>query len=56
MFLVKYKWLVMLQDGHEICFVDDESFCQLSEVDPEAQSLLDRYIEKDEKRKKSTPS
>lgn len=42
----------MFQDGHEICFVDDESFCKLSEVDPEAQVLLDKYIEKDERRKK----
>lgn len=34
-------------DGHEICFVDDEAFRQLSQVDPEADKLLDRYISKD---------
>lgn len=43
-------------DGHEICFVDDESFRKLSEVDPEAQVLLDKYIEKDERRKKPSAS
>jgi len=39
-------------DGHEICFVDDESFRVLSEVDPKAETSLFRYIEKDEKKKK----
>lgn len=34
-------------DGHEICFVDEEGFSQLSEVDPEGNKLLDRYIGKD---------
>ncbi|RZB39322.1 glyoxalase domain-containing protein 4 [Asbolus verrucosus] len=34
-------------DGHEICFVDEEGFSQLSQVDPEGDKLLDRYIEKD---------
>ncbi|KAF2886214.1 hypothetical protein ILUMI_19958 [Ignelater luminosus] len=34
-------------DGHEICFVDDEAFRQLSAVDPEGEKLLDRYINKD---------
>ncbi|XP_063907697.1 glyoxalase domain-containing protein 4 isoform X1 [Zophobas morio] len=34
-------------DGHEICFVDEEGFSQLSEVDPEGDKLLNRYIEKD---------
>ncbi|XP_055843410.1 glyoxalase domain-containing protein 4 isoform X2 [Episyrphus balteatus] len=34
-------------DGHEICFVDEEGFSQLSAVDPEGDTLLDRYIEKD---------
>jgi lactoylglutathione lyase len=27
-------------DGHEVCFVGDEAFRQLSQVDPEADSLL----------------
>lgn len=34
-------------DGHEICFVDDEGFKQLSKVDPDGEKLLDRYIGKD---------
>lgn len=34
-------------DGHEICFVDDEGFRQLSQVDPDGEKLLDRYIAKD---------
>uniref|UniRef100_A0A1B6IVL6 VOC domain-containing protein n=1 Tax=Homalodisca liturata TaxID=320908 RepID=A0A1B6IVL6_9HEMI len=39
-------------DDHEICFVDDESFRILSEVDPKAEASLFKYIEKDENRKK----
>nr|CDS16518.1 glyoxalase domain containing 4 [Echinococcus granulosus] len=27
-------------DGHEICFVGDEAFCSLSQVDPKADELL----------------
>lgn len=34
-------------DGHEICFVDQEGFSKLSEVDPEGEKLLDRYIRSD---------
>lgn len=34
-------------DGHEICFVDEKGFSQLSAVDPEGDKLLDRYIGKD---------
>lgn len=34
-------------DGHEICFVDEEGFTQLSQFDPEGEKLLDRYIKKD---------
>jgi hypothetical protein len=40
----------ILQDGHEICFVDDEGFRKLSEFDPEGEKLLDRYISKDKSR------
>lgn len=32
--------LFVLQDGHEICFVGDEAFRQLSQVDPRADSLI----------------
>ena len=28
------------QDGHEICFVGDEAFRELSQVDPSAQEIL----------------
>jgi hypothetical protein len=41
---------LILQDGHEICFVDEEGFCKLSEFDPEGEKLLDRYIAKDKSR------
>ncbi|XP_017299166.2 glyoxalase domain-containing protein 4 [Diaphorina citri] len=41
-------------DGHEICFVGDEAFRQLSQVDPESDAMVDRYIQKDEERSKSS--
>lgn len=34
-------------DGHEICFVDDEGFSQLSQVDIKGDELLKKFIEKD---------
>lgn len=34
-------------DGHEICFVDEEGFSKLSEVDPEGDALLEKYIKRD---------
>lgn len=34
-------------DGHEICFVGDEAFRQLSQVDPQADSLLQSAIASD---------
>lgn len=34
-------------DGHEICFVGDEGFRQLSQVEPEANSLIERSILED---------
>ncbi|CAL7943099.1 unnamed protein product [Xylocopa violacea] len=34
-------------DGHEICFVDDEGFRQLSIPDYPSESILDRYIAKE---------
>lgn len=34
-------------DGHEICFVNDGPFRELSKVDPEGDKLLERYIGKD---------
>ncbi|KAL1140668.1 hypothetical protein AAG570_000598 [Ranatra chinensis] len=43
-------------DGHEICFVDDENFRELSQVDSEATILLERYIKKDEARQEAATS
>ncbi|CAH0406394.1 unnamed protein product [Chilo suppressalis] len=37
-------------DGHEICFVDDESFRQLSQVDPQSDADLDKFIKSDKSR------
>ncbi|KOB68343.1 Cytosolic juvenile hormone binding protein 36 kDa subunit [Operophtera brumata] len=37
-------------DGHEICFVDDESFRQLSQVDPASDADLDKFIKSDKSR------
>nr|CAH8838438.1 unnamed protein product [Trichobilharzia regenti] len=34
-------------DGHEICFVGDEAFRQLSQIDPKADSLLQSAINAD---------
>lgn len=34
-------------DGHEICFVDEEGFSELSQVDPEASKLLEKSVRKD---------
>lgn len=33
--------MILLQDGHEICFVGDEGFRELSKVDPAADKLID---------------
>lgn len=32
--------LLFIQDGHEICFVGDEAFRELSQMDPEGEKLL----------------
>lgn len=34
-------------DGHEICFVDDEGFRQLSVPDYPSEAILDRFIQKE---------
>lgn len=34
-------------DGHEVCFVDEESFNELSEFDPESDAALDKFISED---------
>jgi catechol 2,3-dioxygenase-like lactoylglutathione lyase family enzyme len=41
--------VIILADpnGHEICFVDEEGFTQLSEFDPKSDEALDKYIKKD---------
>lgn len=50
--MLRLPCMLLFQDEHEICFVDDESFRVLSEVDPKAEASLYKYIEKDEKRRK----
>ncbi|CAB0012874.1 unnamed protein product [Nesidiocoris tenuis] len=37
------------QDGHEICFVDEEGFSELSQYNPEEEKILDRFIAKEAK-------
>lgn len=41
--------VIILADpnGHEICFVDNEGFDQLSAFDPKSEADLDKYIKKD---------
>lgn len=41
--------VIILADptGHEICFVDDEAFSQLSEFDEKSEADLDKFIKKD---------
>lgn len=39
-------------DGHEICFVDEEGFSQLSQMEDSAEKMLDKYIGKDPFEKK----
>lgn len=34
-------------DGHEICFVNEEGFSELSKVDPKSDESLEKYIKKD---------
>uniref|UniRef100_A0A1B0D2W8 VOC domain-containing protein n=1 Tax=Phlebotomus papatasi TaxID=29031 RepID=A0A1B0D2W8_PHLPP len=34
-------------DGHEICFVNEEGFSELSQVDPKSDESLEKYIKKD---------
>ncbi len=42
-----YVIFCLPQDGHEICFVGDEGFRELSRVDPEADRLLSEAIAAD---------
>lgn len=41
--------VIILSDPNdlEICFVDEEGFSQLSQVDPEGDAELDKYIKRD---------
>lgn len=41
--------VIILSDptGHEICFVDDEGFTQLSQFDEKSEADLDKFIKKD---------
>lgn len=47
MFIIVSLPLILQQDGHEICFVGDEGFRELSQVDPKGDELLDEALEKD---------
>ena len=38
---------IFFQDDHEICFVGDEAFRELSRVDPKAGELLDQALDND---------
>ena len=46
-FLFFYLFIQSRQDGHEICFVGEEGFRQLSAVDPKGEKLLTEAVEKD---------
>ena len=35
-----FSFYFAFQDGHEICFVGDEAFRELSKVDPDGDNLL----------------
>jgi len=35
------------KDGHEICFVGDEGFRELSQVDPQAEKIIDQALADD---------
>ena len=38
---------MIFQDDHEICFVDEEGFRQLSVPDYPSEQILDRFIQKE---------
>lgn len=38
---------IKMQDDHEICFVDEEGFRQLSIPDYPSEAILDKYIAKE---------
>ncbi|KAG8122488.1 putative Glyoxalase domain-containing protein [Naja naja] len=42
-----YRELLGMRDGHEICFVGDEAFRELSKVDPNGEKLLDEAMAAD---------
>ncbi len=42
-----FFFLKLSQDGHEICFVGEEGFGELSQVDPKGDELLRKAMEED---------
>lgn len=52
--LMKKKWFIenvifiRFKNGHEICFVGEEAFCDLSKIDTNADALLKEAILVDE--------
>ncbi|VDN42993.1 unnamed protein product [Gongylonema pulchrum] len=45
-----------VQNDHEICFVGDEAYRELSRVDPEAEKKLLKAIEEDDSAKYKKPA
>ena len=41
-YVIHFICNISLQDGHEICFVGDEAFRQLSKIDLNADELVDQ--------------
>lgn len=42
-----FKRIIIFKDGHEICFVGEEAFCELSKVDCNASYLLEEAMKND---------
>lgn len=45
--MLHFFFSFFFQDKHEICFVDEEGFRELSKVDPAADADLNKYIKAD---------
>ena len=42
MYILHMLYMLYMQDGHEICFVGDEAFRELSKVVPNADDVLSK--------------
>ena len=45
--MIEMIFKIFIQDNHEICFVGEEGFDDLSQVDPEGENLLQKALEED---------